>query len=86
MLIADDVVGGEREALATVQLHFVSDEVADAHLRSGEIGHDSQTPAGRSRRGAQSLDHLLVTAEISVRKVEAGDVHPGSEHRFHYLL
>src|SRR5438552_2656591 len=49
-VIAHDVVRGQREGVASLQLDSILRKGADAYLRSRQIRHDGDSPANRLRR------------------------------------
>ena len=50
-LVADDVLGGEDEGVARLELDRLVGDGADPHLRPGEVGHDGDVPPGSCGRG-----------------------------------
>ncbi|PYR32417.1 MAG: hypothetical protein DMF90_23640, partial [Acidobacteria bacterium] len=79
-VIAHDVVRGQREGVASLQLDSILRKGADAYLRSGQIRHDGDSPANRLRRRPYVFDGPQMIGEIAVREVESSDVHSRGNH------
>ena len=83
--VADDVLAGQREAVAGAQLDRLRLDLADAHLGAGQVGHDGDAPAGGLLRGADAGDALGVAGEVAVREVEPRDVQPRADEALQHL-
>jgi hypothetical protein len=60
-------------------------DLADAHLGAGQVGHDGDAFGGGLLGGTDAGNALGMTAEISVRKVEPGDVEAGADEALEHL-
>src|SRR5262249_19632930 len=63
LLVANDILRGERETVGGLQLDRFHTELANAHLRAGQIGHDRHGPACSLGRRTYVLDVLSVRLE-----------------------
>src|SRR6185437_9515612 len=70
----------ENEPRAGHELDLAFRELADADLRTLEVGHDRDLAALRARDLADELRALDVVGAAAMREVEPHDVDPGREH------
>src|SRR5690606_24670876 len=73
---AGDVLGGDGEGLALVQLDLALDEPPEADLRALEVDEDGDGPAGGLGCGAHPVVHLRVLGGLAMAAVDPRHVHP----------
>jgi len=81
-----DIVGCDGEFLAVGQVHLAFHEVAQADLRTLQIGQQADRLAHRLRRSAGLVQTLLVLGMVAVAHVETGYVQTRCDQLFHPLL
>ena len=79
-VVANDVVSGQREGVASLQLDSILRKRPDADLRSRQIPHDGYSPPSFLRRRSNVLNGSQMISEIAVREVEPSDVHSRTNH------
>ena len=84
--VAELAIGVEDEALAGLERYLAVRELADAYLRTLQIGHDGDLAAERPRRVAHQARALLVVGRGAVREVEPHDIHARCEHAVQHVL
>jgi hypothetical protein len=77
MVITYDVFTGERKLVAHPQLYRLRIDFAQPHFWPGQIGHNRDHSAHFLGNRSDASDDLAMTAEISMRKVQPGDVESG---------
>ena len=83
--VADDVLAGQGEGFAGHELDRLRLDLAEAHLRSGQVGHDGDPAAGGLFGGADAGDAFGVAGEVAVGEVEPRHVQPGADQPFQHL-
>jgi hypothetical protein len=76
-LVADDVVGGDRELGARPELDLAGGQLADPDLGALEVEQHGDRLAAAIGLGADDLEHPRMIVVTSMRKVEPGDAHSG---------
>ena len=84
-LVADDVLGRQGEDIVAQQLDRLLAEIADAHLRAGQVAHDGHAPPGGFRGFADPPDQRPVIVRVAVGEVQSGHVHTGLDQGAEHL-
>jgi len=77
MVITYDVFTGERKLVAYSQLYRLRVDFAQPHFWPRQIGHNRDHSAHFLGNRPDAIDDLAMMAEISMRKVQPGDVESG---------
>ena len=67
------------------ELNRLGRQPADAHLGSGQIGHDGEGASGRPGGRPQIEDVLLMGGELAVGEIQARDIHARLNHPFQHV-
>src|SRR5262249_8075858 len=67
------------EDVVWTQLDGVRVDPSEPHLGTRQVGHDGYATTGRSLRRSDALDALRMPGKVPVRKIDPGDVHPGTD-------
>ena len=82
---SSDFLGGEGEEAADRELNRLLGKDANADLRAWQVGHNGHRQAGGFCRSSDSRNDLAMGAEITMGKIEPGDIHPGPDHFFEHF-
>jgi hypothetical protein len=83
--VTDDVVAGKGKGITSVQVDRLGVDRSQPHLGPRQVGHDGNPPVRGPGSGTDPRNDLRMLIESTVRKVEPGNVHTGSDETLQHF-
>jgi hypothetical protein len=84
-LVANNVFRGQNEWISHLQFDRLVGEPADANFGSRQVSQDGDAALRSARGGSDVSNRLSVAVEITMRKINAGNIHAGTNHALYGL-
>ena len=82
---ADDVLAGKDKGITRLEMDGIGIDGSQPHFWAWKVSHDSNATTRGLASMTDSTDDLRVLVEITMRKVEPGNIHAGADETLQHF-